>query len=71
MLMKMAVLHKENGFWVGLLGAIHKKMNYIILLQKILRCARGLYHLIENWVDDLAKNADFPTRKLSLVCHVI
>ena len=45
MLMKMAVLHKENAFCVGLLGAIHKKMNYI--LKTFPCCARGLYHLIE------------------------
>ena len=69
MLMKMAVLHSENAFCVGLLGAIHKKMNYI--LKTFPCCARGLYHVIENGGDDLAKNADFQMRTLSLVGHFI
>ena len=37
----------------GLLGAIHKKMNHI--LKTFPCCARGLYHVIENGGDDLAK----------------
>ena len=42
----MVVLHRENALCVGLLGAIHKKMNYI--LKTFPCCARGLHHLIEN-----------------------
>ena len=67
--MQMAVIRRENAFCVGLLGPVHKKMNYI--LKKFPRCACGIYHLIENGGDDLAKNADFQGRKWSLVCHVI
>ena len=72
MLIKMTVLHLENAFCVvGLLGAIHKKMNYI--LKTFQCCARGLYHLIENMGggDGLTKNADFQTRTLILVGHFI
>ena len=36
----MASLQKENAFCVGLLGAIHKKMNYI--LKTFPCCARAL-----------------------------
>ena len=52
-----AVLHSENAFCVGLLGAIHKKMNYI--LKTFPCCARSLHHLIEKGGDDLAKINDF------------
>ena len=38
-------------------------------LNEFPRCARGLFHLIENEGDDLAKSADFQRRKLNLVGH--
>ena len=41
----------------------------LTLLQHLMRS--GLHHLIEKWGDDLAKNADFQTRRFNLVCHVI
>ena len=63
--MKMVVLHSENAFCVGLLGAIHKKMNYI--WKAFPCCARGLCHLIKIEVDDLAKNGHFPKDILNLV----
>ena len=40
-----------------------------VYIEKFPRCARGLYHLMEKWGDDLVKNADFHIRKLSLVCY--
>ena len=42
-----------------------RKISHILV--KILRCARGLYHLIEKWGDDLAKIGDFQSKILSLV----
>ena len=56
-----AVLHSENAFCVGLLGAIHKKMNYI--LKTFPRCARGLYHLIENGGGRFGEKCRFSNKK--------
>jgi len=42
-----------------------------MLYKMFPRCARGLYHLKENGGHDLAKNADFQKRTLSLVGYFI
>ena len=63
--MSMAVLHRENAFCVGLLGAIHKKMNYI--LNTFPCCARPLSSH-RKWGDDLAKMPIFI--EFGLPCYV-
>ena len=52
----------ENGFGGS------KRFQHNILRYFMLSC---LYHLIENWGNDLAKIYDFQRKHLSLVYHVI
>ena len=44
---KVPIFKDENWVWLA------------ILYEKFPRCARGLYHFIEKWGDDLSKIADF------------
>ena len=52
---------------VGFLLIIWLDVFILFILKNVPRYARGLYHLIEKWRDDLAKTGDFRRRKLSLV----
>ena len=52
---KLQIFSKDNLVWLA------------ILYKHFQRCARGLYHLIEKWGDDLATSRDIDRGKSSLV----